>query len=140
MTVPRRYSSVRNSHITEEVLKTVSTKQAEVKGPAIATADKQLVVLEKRFEELELSDDDEAAASTQGKNATLQQLEEERKALDVSRKLLEELLAKSQGEVVAKAAQGNNSAPTTITFGNHSSGFQAGVIHGGVSAITFGKK
>lgn len=137
--MPRRYSSVRNSHITEEVLKTVSTKEAEVKG-AIATADKQLVMLEKRFEELELSDDDGAAASTQGKSSTLQQLEEERKALDASRKLLEELLAKSQGDVVAKAAQGNNPAPTTITFGNDSSGFQAGVIHGGVSAITFGKK
>jgi len=139
VSIANLYSSVRNSHITEEAVKEISTKQAKVKE-AIATADKQLVVLEKRFEELELSDDDEAASSAEGKNATLQQLEEERKALDASRKLLEELLAKSQEEALAKAVQGNNPAPATITFGNHSSGFQAGVIHGGVSGITFGKK
>ena len=47
-------------------------------------------------------------------------------------KLLDELLAKSQ-EALTIAALGSQSGSTTITFGNQNSGFQAGVIHGGVN-------
>lgn len=135
-----RYSSVRNSHITEEIKRSISTSQAEVKG-AITTADKQLIVLESKLEEINLSsDDDEAAGSTEGKVETLRQLEEERKALELSRKLLEELLSKSQEEAVAKAAAGNQGGSTTVIFGNQNSGFQSGVINGPVSRLTFGGK
>ena len=89
---------------------------------------------------MNLSDDDEeAAAPAEGKAEALRQLEEERKALDVSRKLLDELLSKSQEEAVAKAV-GNQSHSTTVTFGSHNSGFQARTITGGVSGITFGGK
>ncbi|KAH8744942.1 hypothetical protein F5882DRAFT_433341 [Hyaloscypha sp. PMI_1271] len=45
------YSSVRHSHITEEIKKAISTKQTEVK-----------VVLENKLEELNLSSDDDNAA------------------------------------------------------------------------------
>lgn len=131
------YSSVRNSHITEEIKKTISAKQAEVKG-ALVTADKQLIVLENKLEEMNLNDDEEeVAAPAEGKAEALRQLEEERKALDASRKLLDELLSKSQEEAVATAA---GSQPTTVTFGNHNSGFQAGTVTGGVRGITFGAK
>jgi hypothetical protein len=134
-----RYSSVRHSNITEEIKKTISTKQAEVKG-AITTADKQLVVLENKLEELNLSiDDDEAAGSRDGRTETLRQLEEELEAAKASQKLLNELLSKSQEEAVAKAA-GNLSPSTTVTFGDQNSGFQAGTINGGVSGISFGGK
>jgi type I site-specific restriction endonuclease len=134
-----RYSSVRHSNITEEIKKTISTKQAEVKG-AITTADKQLVVLENKLEELNLSiDDDEAAGSRDGRTETLRQLEEELEAVKASQKLLNELLSKSQEEAVAKAA-GNLSPSTTVTFGDQNSGFQAGTINGGVSGISFGGK
>jgi hypothetical protein len=71
--------------------------QAEVKG-AVAATDKQLVVLEIRMEELDLSsddDDDDKAATREGKAEALQQLEEERKALEASRTLLDELLLKA---------------------------------------------
>jgi hypothetical protein len=137
--LPCRYSSVRHSHITEEIKKTRSTKQAEVKG-AITTADKQLVVLENKLEELNLSsDDEEVAAPKEGKAEALRQLEEERKAVNASRKLLDELLSKSQEEAVAKAA-GNQSRATMVTFGNQNWGFQAGTINGGVSGINFGGK
>ncbi|KUJ14006.1 uncharacterized protein LY89DRAFT_721153 [Mollisia scopiformis] len=98
------YSSVRNSHITEEIKKTISTKQGEVKG-AITTADRQLVVVEKKLEDLSLSsDDDDEARSSQGKDEVLRQLEEESKGAKASQKLLTELLSKSQEEAVAKAA------------------------------------
>ena len=89
---------------------------------------------------MNLSDDDEeAAAPAEGKAEALRQLEEERKALDASRRLLDELLSKSQEEAVAKAAA-NEGPSTTVTFGHHNSGFQAGTITGGVSGITFGRK
>jgi hypothetical protein len=69
----------------------------------------------------------------------LRQLEEGRKAVNASRKLLEELLSKSQEEAVAKAAR-NQSHSTTVTFGNQNSGLQVGTINGGVSGIKFGGK
>jgi hypothetical protein len=132
-----RYSSVRHSHITEEIKKTISAKQTEVKG-AITTADRQLVVLENKLEELNLSsDDDDAAGSSEGKTEALRQLEEELKGVKASQKLLNELLSKSQEEAVAKAA-GNQSCSITVTFGAQNSGFQAGNINGGVSGINFG--
>ncbi|KIX06659.1 uncharacterized protein Z518_04635 [Rhinocladiella mackenziei CBS 650.93] len=49
---PKLYSSVHNSHIAEEIKKTISTKQAEVKC-AIATADKQPIVLEYKMEDMD---------------------------------------------------------------------------------------
>jgi hypothetical protein len=115
--LPYRYISVRHSHITEEIKKTISTTQAEVKG-AISTADNQLVVLESKLEDMNLSsDDDEAAGSREGKTETLRQLEEELKAVKVSQKLLNELLSRSQEEAVAKVA-GNPTPSTTVTFGS----------------------
>jgi len=96
------------------------------------------------MEEMGLSDDDDdddddATTPAEGKAGALRQLEEERKALDASRKLLNELLAKAQEEAVAKAA-GIQSPSTTVTFGDNNSGFQAGTITGGVSGLTFGRK
>lgn len=135
-----RYSSIRHTHITEEIKQTIATKQTEIKG-AITTADKQLVVLENRLEELNLSDDDqEEAGSTESKDEALRQLEEERRALNASRKLLDELLSKSQEDAIRKASADNQSRLTTVTFGNQNSGFQSGVINGSVSGLTFGGK
>lgn len=139
LNLTNRYSSVRHSHLTEEIKEMISTKQVEIKS-AITTVDKQLVVLENKQEELNLSsDNEEAAESKDGEPEAVRQLEEELKAVKVSQKLLYELLSKSQEEAVAKAAM-NQSCPTTVTFGNQNSGFQAGTIHGGVSGINFGGK
>jgi flavin-dependent dehydrogenase len=139
--VPHRYSSVRHSHITEDIKKTISANQEEVKG-AIATTDKQLIVLENKLEELNLSSDDEDTDEpVEGKAEALRQYEEERKAIIISRKLLDELLAKAQEEAVAKAAAQNRVNSTTVgnvTFGNQNSGQQAGVINGGVHGAVFG--
>ncbi|KAH6704270.1 hypothetical protein BKA61DRAFT_636080 [Leptodontidium sp. MPI-SDFR-AT-0119] len=133
------YSSVRNSHVTEEIKKTISTKQDEVNN-AIATADRQLVLLENKLEELNLSsDDDNATGSSQGKAEVLRQLEEELEGAKASQKLLNELLSKSQEEAITKAA-GNQTDSITVSFGAQNSGFQAGNINGGVSGINFGGK
>ena len=72
----------------------MSTKQAEVKS-AITTADKQLVVVENKLEELNLSsDDEEATGSREDKTEALRQLKEELIAVKASQKLLNELLLK----------------------------------------------
>ncbi len=124
--------------MTEEIRKTISMEQTEIKG-AIASKDKQLVVLEHRLEELNLSSDEEAD-NIESKAQALQQVEEARSAAELSQKLLDELLSKSQEDAVAKAAADNKSGSTTVTFGNNNLGFQAGTISGGVSNLTFGKK
>lgn len=103
----------------------------------MALADKQLEVLENKFEELNLSIHNEKA---EGTVEALQQLEEERKGLDTSQRLLNELLDKSQEEALAKAAPRSHSGSTTITIGTQNSGFAAGIINGGVSGISFGGK
>jgi len=100
------------------------------------------VVLESRLEELNLSsDDDEEAGPKEGKAEALQQLEEELKAMEASRRLLDELLSKAQEESVSEAAAkslGSSTTVTTVTFGNQNSGQQAGVINGGVHGAVFG--
>jgi hypothetical protein len=73
------------------------------------------------------------------KTEALRQLEEERRALNASQKLLDELLTKAQENAVTKVA-GSQSGSTTVTFGDYSSGFQAYTINGGVSGLTFGGK
>ncbi|KAG9244695.1 hypothetical protein BJ878DRAFT_420809 [Calycina marina] len=133
------YSSVRNSHVTEEMKKMISTKQDEVNS-AIPMTDRQLVVLENKLEELNLSsDDDDATVVSQGKPEVLRQFEEALKGVKASQMLLNELLSKSQEEAIVEAA-GNQTGSITVSFGAQNSGFQAGNINGGVSAITFGRK
>jgi len=134
-----RYSSVRNSHITEEIKQMISTKQAEVEG-AITTGNKQLIVLESKLDDLNLSsdDDDDGAIPQEDRNSSLRQLEEELKGIKAAQKLLTELLSKAQEEAVAKAA-GSQSPSTNVTFGAQNSGIQAHTINGGVSGNRFGK-
>ncbi|KAH7418683.1 hypothetical protein BKA64DRAFT_206593 [Cadophora sp. MPI-SDFR-AT-0126] len=131
------YSSVRNSHVTDEIKKTISTRQDEVNG-AIITANRQLVVVETKLEELNLSsDEDNATGSSQAKDEVLRQLEEELRGAKASQKLLNELLSKSQEEAIAKAAK-IQTGSITASFGANNKGFQAGNINGGVSNMKFG--
>jgi hypothetical protein len=98
------------------------------------------VVVENKLEELNLSsDDDDAASSGRGKDEVLRQIKEELKGTKASQKLLNELLSRSQEEAIAKAA-GNQTGSITVTFGAQNSGFQAGNINGGVSGMKFGGK
>ena len=126
--------------MTEEIQKTIATRQTDVTR-AIDTADRQLIVLEDRIEELDVSESGhEEDAGEADKAEALAQLQQARSALETSRKLLEELLSKSQEEAVAKAAEGTATHSTNMTFGNGNSGFQAGAINGAVSGISFGAK
>ena len=104
-------------------------------------ADKQLIVLENKVKEINLSDDEEEVATpVEGKTEALRQLEEEFKGMKASQKLLHELLSKLQDDAVVKAAGNQSSSSITVTFGAQNSGFQAGIINGGVSGTSFGGK
>jgi hypothetical protein len=119
----------------------MSLLQAEIKSAA-TTTHKQLVVLESKLEELNLSsDDDKEAGPKEGKAEVMQQLEEEREALEALRTLLDELLLKAQEDAVAIAAgksQDISTTVNTVTFGDQNSGLAAGVINGGVHGAVFG--
>jgi hypothetical protein len=95
----------------------------------------------KRLEELNTASEDQIKAqSTEDMAKALKQIEEELKALSASRNLLGELLSKAQEDAIAKAAAERQTGSTTVTFGTHNSGFQAGVINGPISGISFGGK
>ena len=93
--MPYRYSSIRHTHITEEIKKTISLKQTEIAG-AIAATDKHLAEVESTLGELRLAGTgQEGVQNTEDgdKDSALEQIEKERIALDSSRKLLKELLS-----------------------------------------------
>lgn len=138
--MPQRYSCIRHSHITEEIKKAILTKQTDI-ASAIRTTDKQLAEVGERLGELNVTDDDQIEAeSTKNRADALRQIEEERKALSTSRKLLNELLSKAQDDAVAKAAIENQIRSTIVTFSAQNSGFQIGVNSGPISGISFGGK
>jgi hypothetical protein len=135
---PHRYSSIRHTHISEEIKKTISTKQTEISS-AIGATNKQLADIRKRLEELHVAgDSQEEAESTQCRAEAVRQIEEERNAISTSRKLLDELLAKAQKEAIVKAATKN--LTQSVTFGSNNSGIQIGVSNGPISGISFGGK
>jgi cobalamin biosynthesis protein CobT len=140
--LPYRYSSIRHTHITEEIKKTISMKQTEITG-AIAATDKHLADVESTLGELRLAGTGQEGvqnAEDKDKDSALEQIEEERIALDSSRKLLKELLSMTREEVIAKATSESQNRSTQVTFGNQNSGFQIGISNGPISGISFGGK
>ena len=113
-------------------------KQTEIKD-AITSTNKQLIVLKHKLEKINLSSD-EKAKNTKSKVQALQRVEEERSAIELSRKLLNELLSKSQKKIVAKVVAENKSDSIIVTFDNDNSRFQASIISGEVNNLTFEKK
>jgi methyl-accepting chemotaxis protein len=132
-----RYSSIRSTHITEEIKKTISTKETEI-STAVTSTDRQLAEVETRLGELQLGD----AAQEQNQNAedmanTVKQIEAERSALDSSRKLLEELLSKAKEEAILRAASERQNRSTHMSFGNQGKGFQIGTNNAPISGFNF---
>lgn len=135
-----RYSSIRHTHVTEEIKKTILAKEAEV-TKAIAVTDKQLTEVESTLGELRLVDaGQEGVQNAEDKDKALEQIQEEQIALDSSRKLLQELLSKAREEVLSRAASDSQNRSTQVTFGNQNAGFQIGISNGSISGISFGGK
>jgi hypothetical protein len=133
-----RYSSIHLGHATEEIKGMVTEKRTEIEG-AINATDNRVNSLENQLVGLNLGATNRNPVNeTASESNPTRQLEDERQALNVSRKLLEDLLSKSQDEAIAKAVTEIQSRTTARTFGNQNSGFQAGIINGPVSGINFG--
>ena len=135
-----RYSFIRHTHITKKIKKTIITKQIEIKN-VITTKNEKLIMLKNKFEELNISNDDQKAIeSTKSKIETLQQLEKKRKTLSASRKIFDELLFKSKKKAIAKIAAENQNHSIIMTFDNQNSNFQIESINDSISEINFEKK
>lgn len=128
-----RYSSIRHTHITEEIQKMESVRHTEIIA-AIRSTDEQRDEVRTIIEQLHSvrNNTQEDLGTTEDKADARNQAEEERKALDASRKLLDELLVKVQDNCVAKAAS------MSVEFGAYNSGLQVGVSNGPMSGMSFG--
>ena len=132
-----RYSSIRSANITEQIKTSISARETEI-STAILSTDMQLAAVETGLEEVRLDDASEHRIQDSEDVAnTVKQMEEERNALDLSRKLLEELLGRVREEAVFKAASEMQTISTHITFGNLERGFQIGTNNGPISCVQF---
>jgi hypothetical protein len=134
----RRYSSIHSTNITEEIKKTISTKEAEI-SKAISSTDMQLAEVETSLGELQIGGTgEEWSQNAEDMANTVNQIEEERSAINSSRKLLEELLLSiAKEEAIFKAASEIQSRSTHITFGNQGKGFQIGTNNAAISGFHF---
>jgi hypothetical protein len=140
MYLTSRHSSIRQNNSTEEIKKTISIRQTEITD-AIGATDEQLAEVRKRLDDLNVVGDiQKEVESMDSKGDTQMQIEEEHKALNTSRKLLDELLLKAREDAVEEAAIKNHNGSTQVTFGSQNSGFQIGISYGSISGITFGTK
>lgn len=132
-----RYSSIRSTHISEEIKKTISTKEAEI-SRAITSTDAQLAEVKTSLGEIHLSGaGEEQSDDAEDMANTAKQIEAERSALCSSRHLLEELLSKAKVEALLKATSESQNCSTHITFGNQGKGFQIGTNNAAISGFHF---
>jgi len=102
---PPALYSIRHTHVTEEIRRTISIKEAEISN-AIASTDVQLGV-EKNLGEVCLAEArHEQYQVEEDVRNTVQQLEGERAALGCSRRLLETLPLKAWEDAIAEAIRG----------------------------------
>lgn len=92
---PCRHSSIRQSGITTEIRKQITTSEFQL-AAAIKVRDEQLIEVEKRLKDVSLKDAGQESDEAEDKSEALNQIEDEREALSESRKLLEALLAKTK--------------------------------------------
>lgn len=71
------------------------------------------------------------------RSSSLRQIQDEETALDHMRKLLEELLLSTR-ETTLKATERTQEKTLSVTFGVNNKGFQAAIINGNVSNLSFG--
>ncbi|GIJ98191.1 hypothetical protein Aspvir_000306 [Aspergillus viridinutans] len=132
-----RYSSLRHTGLTEEIQKTISMRQTEIES-AIRTTNNQIADIQTRREEFGPVDLAQAAADPETEADMLRQIDEEHKALYISRRLLNELLMRVQDSTIVNVLARNENNSMRVTFGNQNSGLQIGVSNGPITGISFG--
>jgi hypothetical protein len=134
-----RYSSLRHTRLTEEMKKTISMRQGDIES-AIRTTDNQIADIRTRREGFGPVDRAQAAADPETEADMKRQLDEEHKALYISRRLLNELRLKVQESTIVNVMARNENNSTRVMFGNQNSGVQIGVSNGPITGINFGVK
>ena len=122
--------SIQQGQITGEIKKLVASHQEELKNASQAAATDSSTLGKK----LELLDADGDPDDVEYQDA-IKQLKEEHKALEISQKLLAELLSSLQESTRKVTGVTDNSVHTT--FGANNSGVQTSINHG---TINFSRK
>jgi DNA-binding transcriptional regulator GbsR (MarR family) len=132
-----RHSCIRSDNITKQIKTSISAREVEI-STAISSTDAQLAAVQTGLEEVRLDDTSEdRIQDAEDVTNMVKQIEEQRSALELSRKLQEELLSKLKEEAVAKAAGEKQKRAEYITFGNLERGFQIGTNNATISDIHF---
>jgi hypothetical protein len=134
-----RYSSLRHTRLTEEMKKTISMRQGDIES-AIRATDNQIADIRTRREGFGPVDRAQAAADPETEADMKRHLDEEHKALYISRRLLNELRLKVQESTIVNVMARNENNSTRVMFGNQNSGLQIGVSNGPITGIRFGVK
>jgi hypothetical protein len=132
-----RHSCIRSGNITEQIKTSISAREVEI-STAISSTDVQLAAVQTGLEEVRLIDaGEDRIEDAEDVATTIKQIEEERIALDLSRKLLEELLGRVRDEAAFKGASETQTSSRRIIFGNLDKGFQIGTNNATISDIQF---
>ena len=132
-----RYSSIRTTGITKEIKEAILTKETETSKAVIST-DKQLTEVENNLENLQLDNTQQNCnQNAESTDTAIQQVEQERSFLNLSRKLLEELLLKIRDEAGMRVTNEGQDHSTHTTFGNLGKGFQIVTNNGPISGFNF---
>jgi len=127
LTLVHRYSSIRHTHITEEIKQSISRRGAEITA-TISSTEAQLTEVNGISGELRLGNVEQRTGEETGdKESAIRALAEERAALESARKLLEDLLSKVQGDAITRAENESQQIPAQITIRGRHEAFQTGM-------------
>jgi len=116
LTLALRYSSIRRTHVTEEIKSSISRRGAEITA-AISSTEAQLADMNQISGKLPLEIvGQEADEEAEDKESAIRALAEERVALQSARKLLEDLLSRMQGDAIARAVDWSQNMPNEVTI------------------------
>jgi len=119
--------------MTEQLKDTISARQMEITTATRMThAQKAEVEFQLRYLNIRTDAEDPESPNMQS------QLEEERRVLDASRRLLDQLLSKIQEAAAVQPAAVTNDHSTHTVFNAQNHGIQIGTNTAPISGITFG--
>lgn len=90
-----RHSSIHHTDMTKEIQDKITTSEVAI-AAAIKSREIDITEIENRFEAVSLADPGQDNVEVMERDGALKQIEEERKALNESRELLEALLAETK--------------------------------------------
>ena len=127
-----RYSSIRNSQLTNEVRQSVASQQRSIIAASNSTQT-EVAMVERTLGEVQSrqTDDLDTEEEEEDLDITVVTLTDLMNALTLSQTLLQELLSKTEAVEITKAAAG--SGTTNITFGTNNEGVQMSQNYGSMT-------